>query len=132
MNISKIYQKAPYVYFALIALYFAYRAISAGKLFGMGGMVVLLLSVAFIYQLVREDKDLNILLGFLTVTWSLWMSLAVLSDAFKIEDFGSIRALRFMITGGLFIASNFLLSAKLFKNAVHRASVKEPTGETAL
>ena len=120
MKLTKLYQKSPYLYFILVGFIIAIPNMLRGI---PNSYIVLVLCLPFVYQIFKERKDLNILLGILMMMWSLWMSLAFLSDAIKIQSLYSTKAILVFAEGGLFTALNIWMSARLFTLAVHNSTM---------
>jgi hypothetical protein len=121
-SISRLYQKSPYIYFTIVWFGVAFPGIFSGHLVST---ILFFFCLPFIYQVFKEKKGLNLLLGVLMLLCSIFMGLAYLSDAVKIKDPGAPRAMEFLIGGGLFTILNFLMSVSLIIKASKGNSLRE-------
>jgi hypothetical protein len=84
----KIHDLFPYLYFALIALYFFAKHFTlpiAGNIWWWWGSALLMLLIAgiFLFQMRYYTYQLNTWLGLFTIAYSIYMGLAAYSDYIK-------------------------------------------------
>ena len=118
MKLISAYSKfIPYLYFIVIIIYWFTDVNRNG---GINAYPILLFGIPFIWQLFRPSKKLNFTLGIIFVCLSSYLILAYLSDLFNIISF-SDSAKRFIIMGGLFVLTNFIMSLWMIRNSLKKA-----------
>jgi hypothetical protein len=90
----------------------------------MPGIIIFCLGLFFIYLMVVQSNGWNVLMGILLMIYSIYMSLAFLSDMVKLDEFRSTRSIGFLIGGAVFISLNFLMSGKLIYRALDKTFFK--------
>jgi len=114
-NITKHFKtitaKLPYAYFIGLCLWIAFEGMLNGTL---KSALVLVVCIPFVYQMKFESRALNIILGIVLLIWSVWMTLAYISDAAKITTINN-RSLIFIFGGGALILFNFLASISILR-----------------
>jgi hypothetical protein len=118
MRKSRLYQNIPYLYFIAI---WSWIAIGGFKV-RVENFTLLTFCVPFVYQLFKEKKGLNLLLGILMMCWSILILLAYISDAMKINMLDSSKTISFIIGGGVLVMLNFFMSFKLILKALKQNS----------
>lgn len=119
MNTIKKYSNyIPHVYFIAIILYWCF-SIRNNELSSPN--IILLLTIPFIWQLIKPLKLINIILGSLFICLSFYLILALLSDVVKIEEV-SENTSTFLIIGSLFVLSNLLMSIWILINGIKAKS----------
>lgn len=114
--ISKYSKFVPYLYFiAAIAYWFT----DVNRSEGITAYPILLFALPFIWQLIKPSKQLNFSLGIIFVCLSSYMILAYLSDFFNIVSY-SETAKQFIIVGGLFVFTNFLMALWMIRNSIKK------------
>lgn len=121
MHFRKIFQKIPHLYFIAIWFWVALEGVLKGQL---QSFYMFALCLPFAYQIAKEKKGLNLLLGILMLCWSVLMLLAYFSDLAKINEIGSQRTMRFVIGGGLLVILNFVMTINLISKAVDKSPLK--------
>jgi hypothetical protein len=115
--ISKYSKFVPYLYFIAVIIYLF---TSVNKNEGLTAYPILLFGIPFLWQLIKPNKKLNFSLGITFVCISSYLILAYLSDIFNIvsisETFKS-----FIVLGGLFVLTNFLMSLWMIRNSMKKA-----------
>ncbi|WP_191859317.1 hypothetical protein [Hanstruepera ponticola] len=115
--ISKYSKFIPYLYYiAVIAYWFT----DVNRSDGLTAYPILLFSIPFLWQLIKPNKQLNFSLGIVFVCLSSYLILAYLSDLFNIIDF-SASTRTFIIYGGLFVFTNFLMALWMIRNSIKKA-----------
>ncbi|MFH4965119.1 hypothetical protein V8G69_08955 [Gaetbulibacter sp. M235] len=107
----------PYLYFISIV---AYWFTDINKSNGITAYPILLLGIPFLWQIVKPNKKLNFILGITFVCLSSYLILAYLFDALKISSF-SLTFNDFIIYGGIFVFSNFIMALWILRNSIHRS-----------
>lgn len=115
--ISKYSKFIPYLYFlAVIAYWFT----DINKSEGLTAYPILLLGIPFVWQLIKPNKQLNFSLGIIFVCLSSYLILAYLSDLLHIIDISSSTK-TFIIYGGIFVFTNFLMALWMIRNSLKKA-----------
>ncbi|MFL0352226.1 hypothetical protein [Xanthomarina sp. GH4-25] len=115
--ISKYSKFIPYLYFiASVAYWFT----DVNKNNGISAYPILLIAIPFIWQLVKPSKRLNFSLGIIFVCLSSYLILAYLGDIFNIVSF-SETVKSFILLGGLFVFTNFIMSLWMIRNSMKKA-----------
>ncbi|WP_104734483.1 hypothetical protein [Hanstruepera ponticola] len=115
--ISKYSKFIPYLYYiAVISYWFT----DVNRSDGLTAYPILLFSIPFLWQLIKPNKQLNFSLGIVFVCLSSYLILAYLSDLFNIIDF-SASTRTFIIYGGLFVFTNFLMALWMIRNSIKKA-----------
>ncbi len=114
--VHKYYKFIPYLYFiAAIAYWFT----DVNRNEGISAYPILLFAVPFVWQLFKPSKHLNFTLGIVFVCLSSYMILAYLSDLLQIVSF-SETVKSFIIVGGLFVFTNFVMSLWMIRNSIKK------------
>lgn|SRR5690554_7870679 len=116
-QISKYSKFIPYLYF-IVAV--AYWFTDVNKNEGITAYPILLIAIPFVWQLIKPSKQLNFSLGIIFVCVSSYMILAYLIDVFNIISFPETLS-NFIILGGLFVFTNFLMSLWMVRNSMKKA-----------
>ncbi len=87
---------------------------------GINAYPILLFGIPFIWQLLKPNKKLNFTLGITFVCLSSYLILAYLSDILDIVTL-SESARRFLLLGGIFVVSNFIMAMWIIRNSLKRA-----------
>ncbi|MCX7550544.1 hypothetical protein [Xanthomarina sp. F2636L] len=115
--ISKYSKFTPYFYFiAAVAYWFT----DVNKNEGITAYPILLTAIPFVWQLIKPSKQLNFSLGIVSVCLSSYMILAYLIDTLNIITF-SETVRNFVIVGGIFVFTNFLMSLWMIRNSMKKA-----------
>ena len=114
--IKRLLSGIPYLYFILVWCWMGLAQALAGKT-SFGSLLNILICAAFIYQLIRDKKQLNILLGILMLLWSIWIFFAYLWDVFN-PHAKDIETWQGYLGGGLVVAMNLLMSVLLIRRAL--------------
>jgi len=115
--ISKYSKFIPYLYFiAVIAYWFT----DVNRSEGLTAYPILLFGIPFLWQLIKPNKQLNFSLGIVFVCFSSYLILAYLSDLLNIIDF-STSTKTFIIYGGIFVFTNFLMALWMIRNSIKKA-----------
>ena len=115
--ISKYSKFVPYLYFiAVIAYWFT----DINKTEGLTAYPILLFSIPFLWQIIKPNKQLNFALGITFVCLSSYLILAYLSDMFQLTDL-SFTSGHFLLLGGLFVITNFIMALWIIKNSIRQA-----------
>jgi hypothetical protein len=107
----------PYLYFISVVIYW-FTDINRSE--GVAAYPILLFGIPFLLQIIKPNKNLNFTLGITFVCISSYLILAYLSDVFDIVSFTN-RANSFMIYGGLFVSSNFVMALWIIRNSLKRS-----------
>jgi uncharacterized protein with PQ loop repeat len=115
--ISKYSKFVPYLYFiAAVAYWFT----DVNRSNGISAYPILLIAIPFVWQLIKPSKQLNFSLGIVFVCLSSYLILAYLIDSFNIVSF-SETAKSFILLGGLFVFTNFIMSLWIIRNSMKKA-----------
>ncbi|WP_250433966.1 hypothetical protein [Hanstruepera flava] len=115
--ISKYSKFIPYLYYiAVIAYWFT----DINRSEGLTAYPILLFGIPFLWQLIKPNKQLNFSLGIVFVCLSSYLILAYLSDLFNIIDI-STSTKTFIIYGGIFVFTNFLMALWMIRNSLKKA-----------
>ncbi|WP_223033798.1 hypothetical protein [Hanstruepera marina] len=115
--ISKYSKFIPYLYYiAVIAYWFT----NVNRSEGLTAYPILLFGIPFLWQLIKPNKQLNFSLGIVFVCLSSYLILAYLSDLFNIVDI-SASTKTFIIYGGIFVFTNFLMALWMIRNSLKKA-----------
>lgn len=115
--ISKYSKFVPYLYFIAVIIYW-FTDVNRSE--GITAYPILLFGIPFIWQLLKPNKKLNFSLGIIFVCLSSYLILAYLSDLLNIVDI-SASTKTFIIYGGLFVITNFLMSLWMIRNSIKKA-----------
>ena len=107
----------PYLYFISVIIYW-FTDVNRSK--GVAAYPILLFGIPFLWQIIKPNKKLNFTLGITFVCISSFLILAYLSDVFDIVSFSN-KAKSFMIYGGLFVSSNFVMALWIIRNSLKRS-----------
>lgn len=107
----------PYLYFIAVI---AYLFTDVNRSEGITAYPILLFGIPFLWQIIKPNKKLNFTLGITFVCISSYLILAYLSDVFDIVSFSN-KAKSFMIYGGLFVSSNFVMALWIIRNSLKRS-----------
>ena len=115
--ISKYSKFIPYLYFiAIISYWFT----DVNRSDGLTAYPILLFVIPFLWQLIKPNKQVNLSLGIVFVCLSSYLILAYLSDLFNIIDL-STSTKTFIIYGGIFVFTNFLMALWMIRNSLKKA-----------
>lgn len=118
MKIINQYSKfIPYLYFITVIAYW-FTDVNRSK--GITAYPILLFGIPFLWQIIRPNRKLNFTLGITFICISSYLILAYLSDIFDIVSFSN-KAKTFMIYGGLFVSSNFIMALWIMRNSLRRS-----------
>lgn len=115
--VSKYSKFIPYLYFMAVIVY---GFTMVNKNAGATAYPILLFGIPFLYQLIKPSKQLNFSLGIIFVCLSSYLILAYLSDIFNIVNLSEIMK-QFIIYGGIFVATNFVMALWMIRNSMKRA-----------
>jgi len=115
--ISKYSKFIPYLYFITVI---AYWFTDINRSSGVTAYPILLFGIPFIWQLIKPSKKLNFSLGITFVCISSYLILVYLSELFNIINASTITK-QFIIYGGLFVASNFVMALWMIRNSLKRS-----------
>jgi hypothetical protein len=87
---------------------------------GLTAYPILLFGIPFLWQLIKPNKKLNFSLGITFVCISSYLILAYLSDIFNIVSISDTFK-SFIVLGGLFVLTNFLMSLWMIRNSMKKA-----------
>ena len=107
--------RLPYFYFIGLAIY--WFSILLGKEI-LSAILVLLMSIPFLWQLIKPNRELNFVLGVIFVCISSYLIIGSLSDLFNLPSL--IIASRVIIYGSFIAILNFVMSAWIVRNSVKR------------
>jgi hypothetical protein len=107
----------PYLYFIAVI---AYLFTDVNRSEGITAYPILLFGIPFLWQIIKPNKKLNFTLGITFVCISSYLILAYLSDVLDIVSFSN-KAKSFMIYGGLFVSSNFVMALWIIRNSLKRS-----------
>jgi len=113
-NYSKF---VPYLYFIAVT---AYWFTSVNKSEGINAYPILLFGIPFLWQLIKPSKKLNFNLGITFVCLSSYLILAYISDVLDIVTLKESTK-QFLLFGGFFVFSNFIMAVWIIKNSLKRA-----------
>ena len=111
-SINKIANWIPYLYFISIAIYW-FTDLNRSE--GISAYPILLLTIPFIWQLLRPNRKLNFYLGICFICLSSYLILGYLSDLWNIPPM--VLAKGIIIYSGLFVLLNFVMSAWIIRNS---------------
>ncbi|WP_034059920.1 hypothetical protein [Lacinutrix jangbogonensis] len=117
-SIKHLSKYVPHIYFTAIIVYW-FLDIRNNE--GASPYLILLLVTPFIWQLIKPNRVVNIILGSLFICLSFYLVLAYLSDVIKITEV-SANTSAFLIIGGLFVLSNLMMSIWMFINGIKAKS----------
>lgn len=116
-SISKYSKYVPYLYYiAVVAFWFT----DINKNEGLIAYPILIFGIPFVWQLIRPNRKLNAVLGITFVCLSSYMIIAYLSDILNIVDI-SESAKRYLVYGGLFVVTNFVMAVWMIRNSINRS-----------
>jgi len=118
MSIKKYSKFVPLLYFITIIIYW-FLDIRNNE--GSSPYIILCLAIPFIWQLIKYNKIINIILGCLFICLSLYISLAFFSDVFKIKEV-TANTNTFLLIGSLFVFLNLIMSVWMFINGIKAKS----------
>ncbi|MEM6514744.1 MAG: hypothetical protein AAF688_01065 [Bacteroidota bacterium] len=105
-TLLKHIHKTPYLYFLAIIIYWFADIYQRA---GFSAYLILLLSLPFLWQIIKPNRKLSLSLGVLFFCLSSYLILAYLSDVYKIGELTK-KSKEFLIVGGLFVSVNFLMA----------------------
>lgn len=109
----------PYLFFILVLTYFLLKVVINHLTFSFSSAIIIFsLFGLFIFQSIYNFKFLNITLGLVGFTWTIWMSLAAYVDIIKLENLEIEWILLLLIFCISFYASFLLILSEktLFQN----------------
>lgn len=116
-TIGKYSKFIPYLYYIAVT---AYWFTQVNKSEGITAFPILLFGVPFVWQLIKPNEKLNFALGITFVCLSSYMILAYVFDrlnVFTISD----STKQFLMFGGLFIVTNFIMALWMIRNSIKRS-----------
>ena len=116
-ELSKYFKYTPYLYFIAVTSYW-FTQVNQSE--GITAFPILLFAIPFAWQLVKPNPKLNFALGITFVCLSSYMILAYLFDMFKIFTL-SDSTKGFLMFGGLFILTNFIMALWMIRNSLKRS-----------
>ena len=116
-RISKYSKFIPYLYFIIIT---SYLFTNINKSAGIIAYPILLLSIPFIWQLIKPSKQLNFSLGTIFVCLSSYLIIVYLSGTLDLFTL-SKRLQPILKIGGFVIISNFIMSLWMIRNSLKKA-----------
>lgn len=119
MNSLKLILKSlhtilPYFYFSGVCFLFLiqhFTLASTGPWWWWSALFMLVLALLFLIPLKFQFKNINLILGILSLCWSIWMLLALVSDMNKKSDW--ILDPKKLIFAKVFVVVNLYLSINL-------------------
>ncbi|GAA4268121.1 hypothetical protein [Hyunsoonleella aestuarii] len=115
MKTIKNYTKfIPYLYFIFVA---AYCFTIVNRTEGFTAYPILLLSIPFLYQLVKPSRSLNFTLGITFVCISSYLIMVFISDSLNIISISEMFN-KIMIYGGLLAFLSFIMSLWMIRNSL--------------
>ena len=115
MKSLSLYSKyLPYLYFISIVIYWF---TTINKTNGVSAYPILLFGIPFLWQLLKPNKKLNFTLGITFICLSSYLILGYISNILNLKDL-SIHFNGFIVSGWLFVISNFLMAIWIIKNSV--------------
>lgn len=112
-HLSNLVPFLPYLYFIGLSLWMFLNQMDNNA--NASHLKLLILAVPFTVQLIFSFKYVDLVLGILTFTLALYLTLAYATDVAKLTDY-TTRSISFMVIGGLIILFNFIMSIGLFRN----------------
>jgi hypothetical protein len=116
-TISNYSKFIPYLYFIAVTVYW-FADINRSN--SINAYPILLFGIPFLWQILKPNRKLNLVLGITFVCLSSYLVLAYLLDVFDVESLTK-RTTRFIIYGGVFVASNFIMAIWIIRNSLKRA-----------
>ena len=116
-NLSKYSKFIPYFYFLAVV---GYWFTDVNKTDGVTTFPILLFGIPFLWQIIKPNKKLNFTLGITFVCVSSYLIIVYLSDFFNITSITN-QAKEFIVYGGLFVISNFIMALWIIKNSLRRS-----------
>jgi multisubunit Na+/H+ antiporter MnhE subunit len=83
---------------------------------GLTAYPILLFAIPFLWQIIKPNTRLNFTLGMVFICLSSYLILAFLSDLFNLFTF-TIITKNFIIYGGLFVVTNFIMALWIIRNS---------------
>ena len=117
LQIRKYTKLIPYLYFIAVS---AYWFTDINRSNGLTAYPILLFAMPFLWQIIKPNKRLNFMLGMVFICLSSYLILAFLSDLFDISSFIK-RTKNFIICGGLFVLTNFIMALWIIRNSLKEA-----------
>ncbi|MBT8271348.1 MAG: hypothetical protein HKO90_08860 [Flavobacteriaceae bacterium] len=111
-SINKLANWIPYLYFISISIYW-FTDLNRSE--GISAYPVLLLTIPFLWQMIRPNRKLNFYLGISFICLSSYLILGYLSDLWNIPPM--VLAKGIIIYSGLFVLMNFIMSAWIIRNS---------------
>ncbi len=108
---KKVHEIIPYFYFSGICILFFiqhFTLASNGTWWWWSALLMLVLALLFLIPLKFQFKNINLILGILTLCWSIWMLLALVSDMNKKSDW--VLDPKKLIFAKVFVVVNLYLS----------------------
>jgi len=106
----------PYLYFISVTAYWFTRVNQSE---GITAYPILLFTIPFVWQLLRPNPKLNFALGITFVCLSSYMIMAYLFDIFNVLTI-SDSTKQFLMFGGLFVITNFIMALWMIRNSIKR------------
>jgi|GEM_PF-1346004 len=109
----------PYLYFSLLPVSSFISGL--GDRATISTLLLLIPAIPFILQLFFSFKHVDLILGVLTFAIAIYFTLAYLSDLVKITSY-TTRAISFISVGGCIVVLNYVMSVRLFRNELMKAT----------
>ena len=93
---------------------------NVNKSIGITAYPILLFGIPFLWQVIKPNRQLNFTLGITFVCLSSYLILAYLSDVLNIVTINESTE-RFLLFGGVFVISNFIMAVWIIRNSLKRA-----------
>ena len=116
-EISRYFKYTPYLYFIAVTSYW-FTQVNQSK--GITAFPILLFAIPFAWQLIKPSPKLNFGLGITFVCLSSYMIMAYLFDKFNVFTL-SDSTKQFLMFGGLFILTNFIMALWMIRNSIKRS-----------
>jgi hypothetical protein len=106
--LNRYYKLVPYIYFLTI-IFVLFTNYNQSK--GLIAYPILLLTIPFLWQIIKPNKALNFILGVSVVCLSSYLILGYLTNINILEDFN------WSVKSSLFVCANFLMALWIIKNS---------------
>ncbi|MGM5470661.1 hypothetical protein ACS386_10315 [Flavobacteriaceae bacterium LMO-SS05] len=115
-TIGKYSKFIPYLYYIAVTGYW-FTHVNQSE--GITAFPILLFGVPFAWQLIKPNTKLNFTLGITFVCLSSYLILAYIFDWLNVFTI-SESTKKFLMFGGLFIVSNFVMALWIIRNSIKR------------
>ncbi len=126
-HLSHLVPFLPYLYFSLLPV--SSFISDLGDRATISTLLLLIPAVPFILQLIFSFKHVDLILGIITFAIALYFTLAYLSDLVKITSY-TAKAISFISVGGCIVILNYVMSVRLFRNEIMKATRQQGTEAT--